>query len=109
MKQTERAWNPRFVNYARVHGRTPEDQLAADTRPGNDRPSMHWFVLWNGARLHEWMKLVNYPKEHDLGGRPTKAFAAFGMRHGNADHIEYDKWLSELPVGHGVEKRAAET
>lgn len=61
-------WNPRFVNYARAHGRTPEAQLAQEN-------SMVDFTQWNTARLNE------APKEFFFCG-------------GLTDHKGYDAWLT---------------
>lgn len=78
--------NPRYNNYARVNGRTPDEQHEYDrTRwPGG---IMCGFVLWNRARLVE---------------------ASFAIPHafylGNlTDHAAYDAFLDALSVGHGVE------
>jgi hypothetical protein len=101
VKKTEKAWNPRFVHYARVHGRTPEEQLVADTHPGNDQASMHRFVLWNGARLYEFS-----------GIQPNAFFSSTARYSGNntlVDHAAYDAWLAALPVGHGVEAAEGRT
>ena len=100
-KAPPQAWNPRYANYARVHGKTPEEMLALDGErwPGG---KMCGFVLWNSARVHEWKTLVGHPHESDLHGRPGKSFAALGMG-GPNDHERYDAWLAALPVGHGLE------
>lgn len=83
-------WNPRFANYARVHGRDPEAQLAHDKArwPGG---CMVGFIIWNRARLVEYSRI-----------NP----AAYTCGH-ITDHAAYDAWLDGVPVGHGVEKRAA--
>lgn len=38
-------WNPRYIAYAEAHGRSPEEQLAADrvAYPGG---CMAGFILW---------------------------------------------------------------
>lgn len=77
--------NPRWLNYARVHGRSSEEQIAHDRKrwPGG---VMCGFILWNRARIVEFGKL-----------RPD-CFVADGL----IGHEEYDAWLDALPVGHGV-------
>lgn len=80
------ALNPRWLNYARVHGRSSDEQLAHDKKrwPGG---LMCGFSLWGRARIQEFGKL-----------RPD-CFMASGL----IDHPAYDAWLSALPIGHGVE------
>jgi len=93
-------WNPRFVEYARVHGRTAEAQLAFDDEryPGG---RMCGFILWNGDRLREWKKLVDYPCYCDYRGNPIP-----GDYWPLTDlyHAQYNAWLAVLPVGHGVQE-----
>lgn len=74
--------NPRWVNYARVHGRGPDEQLAHDRKawPGG---SMCGFILWNRARLAEFGKAS--PEAFVVGGHLV-------------DHAAYDAWLDALPV-----------
>ena len=78
------ALNPRWVNYARVHGRTSDEQLAHDRVrwPGG---SMCGFILWNNARLREFAQ--------------TASNAGFFL-HGHLiedGHVAYDAWLDSLP------------
>ena len=56
MKRIRKGMNPRYVNYARAHGKSPAAMLAADkiTWPGG---CMCGFLLWNSARLAEFRKL----------------------------------------------------
>ncbi len=70
-------WNPRFVNYARVHGRQPQEQLDLDkaAMPG---ACMINFLQWNRARLNEYSKIN------------PKAFTCGGL----TDHKSYDAWLT---------------
>ena len=51
-----RAWNPRYVAYARAHGHTPEGMLAHDTEawPGG---KMAGFILWISQQWHAWYAL----------------------------------------------------
>ncbi|CCG43239.1 hypothetical protein [Magnetospirillum molischianum] len=74
---TELAYNPRYANYARAHGRTPEEQVAQDHLdwPGG---SMCGFMLWNREKVGEFGK-VN-----------PDAFMAGGLW----DHAAYDAWLT---------------
>lgn len=71
------AHNPRFANFARAHGRTPAEQLAADRAewPGG---VMAGFTLWNTERLREFAKV-----------QPL-AFTCGGL----TDHAAYDAWLT---------------
>lgn len=75
------AFNPRFANYARVHGRTPEAQLDHD-RAAWPNASMLPFTEWNGDRI------VEFSKEH------PEAFTAGGL----SDHGAYDAWLNARPT-----------
>lgn len=70
-------WNPRFANYARVHGNSPVEQLAEDRNrwPGG---SMTGFVLWNRERLVEASRAI--PEAFCLGRL--------------VDHETYDAWLT---------------
>ena len=87
------AYNPRYMNYARVHGRTPEEQLIQDRLdwPGG---SAVGFTQWNNARLGEYAKVnpkaffvgILTPRDHH-GGRPKLH-----------DHEAYDAWLDQYPV-----------
>lgn len=72
-----RDWNPRYVNYARAHGRTPEGMLAFDKQrlPG---ACMMEFIFWNRARI------VDFSKAH------PECFIAGGLK----DHEAYDEWLT---------------
>ncbi len=94
MKATPRAWNPRYVNYARVHGKTPEAMLVYDEErwPGG---KMCGYVLWNNARLYEFS-----------GVRPEAFFdrsKRYGVGNVLVDREAYDAWLSALPAGHCIE------
>lgn len=43
-------WNPRFVAYAKAHGRTPKQQVE------HDEHKMHEFMIWMNGYLVEWRK-----------------------------------------------------
>lgn len=71
--------NPRYLNYARVHGMTPGAMLDHDRRqwPGG---CMAGFLLWSRARLQDFMTIN------------PRAF----IRGGNLiGHDAYDEWLSK--------------
>ena len=76
-------WNSRFVQYARVHGRTPEEQLAHDqiAFPGG---VMAGYIIWNDRKWTEYHKLRGW-KRHDHVLTTE-------------DHEAYDNWLSAQPL-----------
>lgn len=73
--------NPRYINYARVHGRTPEQQLEQDRKdwPGG---VMVGFTQWNKARLLECSHI--HPEAFYMGNL--------------VDHEVYDRWLDQYEV-----------
>ena len=63
-----RAYQPRFVLYARAHGKRPEDSFE------------NWhFVNWIHARWRQWDALTGH----------------HGRGRSKADHAAFDAWLSE--------------
>lgn len=73
-----KAWNPRYVAYARSHGLTPEAQAAADAAawPGGRNTG---FMLWVRERWAEWRA---------ANGRPLD-----GDRLSDADHASFDAMI----------------
>lgn len=76
------AWQPRFVLYARHHGKTPEEMLAYDAErfPGG---KMYGYNSWVMARWGEWDAAKKHSRDHVRG---AEEYAAF------------DDWLVGLPV-----------
>jgi len=68
--------NPRYVEYCRAHGLTPDAMLARDEEayPGG---CMTGFILWIGARWREW-----------------EALTKRGTVHSIEDHAAFDAWLA---------------
>lgn len=73
--ELRRHWNPRYLNYCRVHGRQwrPEDQIAADRErwPGG---CMAGFLLWIDQRWREWRWAHGIGPDDVLDGHDHKAF-----------------------------------
>lgn len=69
--------NPRYANYARFHGRTPEEQLVKDRQdwPGG---VMVGFTQWNRGMLIAASKKI--PDAFYMGQL--------------TDHEAYDRWLT---------------
>lgn len=69
--------NPRYANYARVHGNTPEQQFEIDCKeyPGG---KMCGFICWNTRKWSQWRKLRGYVADVPLSLK---------------DHTDYDEWL----------------
>lgn len=73
--------NPRYVNYARANGNTPEEQKAVDAKrwPGGHAVG---FTQWNNERIFEYCKA--HPEYTGVpNGRPTFL-----------SHEHYDAWLT---------------
>lgn len=71
-------FQPRYIAYARSHGREPEAQLAHDRErwPGGANTG---FIVWVSRRWREWANQT----DTDLGHRT------------DAHHIEFDAWLGD--------------
>ena len=83
-------WQPRYANWGRLHGRSPEDQLLQDRSdwPGG---SMCGFTLWNNERITDYARA--YPE------RFFSPIKTSWDRHGGrpilTDHEGYDIWLTQ--------------
>jgi hypothetical protein len=80
--------NPRYLNYARQHGRTAAEQIIADRKqsPGQSGAS---FIKWGDARLAEFRKVA------------PDAFASGRL----IDNAAYDVWLtSYVNIMRGIEQ-----
>jgi len=78
---TDRDWNPRYLQYARItNGGTPEQTLDRDHErwPGG---RMCGFILWVEARWAEWKRLVGVPANEPVFLAQRK---------------EFDVWLETL-------------
>ena len=78
-------WNPRYVCYARSHGKTPEEMREHDRDqwPGGAAVG---FILWSNQKLREWCDLKGY-RLTACGHNDTILL--------DADWQEYDRWLDE--------------
>lgn len=74
--------NPRYVNYARVHGNSHTEQLTVDAEkyPGG---KMTGFILWSTSQLRIWRSLNGREPDSKLS---------------EADYVAYDAYLDALPV-----------
>lgn len=73
----EKEWNPRYVEYAKAHGRTPEEMTAIDAVdwPGG---RMTGFICWVGARWADWYRATGFPPNAPKGDK---------------EHVAFDAWL----------------
>lgn len=67
-------WNPRYVAYAKAHGKTPEEMQAGEK-------SMVGFILWIGGQV------VEFRKAH------PDAFVGSAIQ----DHAAFDRFLGIEP------------
>lgn len=89
MSRPER-WNPRYVCYARAHGRTPDEMLDHDRErfPGG---CMVGYMEWFAERRREWLAM-EHPDDY--------IFLVFGNRHMTEKGIAaFDRWLEERSRG----------
>ena len=68
-------WNPNYVAYATVQGRTPEAQLAHD-RQGHEAGNALPFVLWISAQRRAFAQA--HPEHWDAGGQAIRDLKAWG-------------------------------
>ena len=69
----EPAWNPRYVEYARAHGATPEEMEVRDRGRNTE------FIIWIMARWREWERITKRKEPHGVDA-----------------HAAFDAWLSTL-------------
>jgi hypothetical protein len=83
VKKPEKAWNPRYVEYARAHEREPAAMLEHDTKrfPGG---KMAGFMIWMNERWTEWAKLKGFRRTAS-GSQDTPITEEL--------HAEFDTWL----------------
>lgn len=92
-----KAWNPRYVCYARCHGKTPEEMLTHDRGlyPGG---VMLGFMRWIQRMWTEWGKTP----EH--GGKFPDA-----SRVSDAAHRDFDAWLESSMEARRAKRQSEET
>lgn len=84
LDEPERNWNPRYLNYARAHGRAPRAMIDADRARYPGAP-MHGFLIWVDRRWRE------FRWAHGIGPRDILD---------GHDHKRFDRWLDIwMPVG----------
>ena len=77
---TSDEFQPRYVAYARAHGRDPEAQLAHDRErwPGG---AMCGFTLWIRERWREWDNEHGWPAGESHGPEEREAFDRYIYPH----------------------------
>lgn len=80
----EVAWNPRYIHYARVHNRTPDEMLMHDEErfPGGQ---MCGFIIWIRKQWQAWSKLPERGRKF-----PGSRVAS------DAAHRDFDEWLASV-------------
>lgn len=73
----DRPFQPRYVAYAKMHGKTPEDMLILDQKRGGIGA---WFSPWIRNRWAEFDRLTN--RRYRIGGGHTED-----------GHAAFDRWL----------------
>lgn len=72
-------WNPRYVNYARLHGNTPEEQKKVDEKE-------YWGTM---IGFMDFMDKMWFKYRQSKGWTRDTPLS-------NKDHEEFDIWLSNL-------------
>jgi hypothetical protein len=94
---TTTTWNPRWVNYCKAHGVTPEQAAEEDeNRMGPGMSHSCAFLLWNQARIREFCK--ERGADHTPGWLDFETQSCFIQAH----QEEYDAWLTEWVKKNGV-------
>lgn len=75
-KQIKKTFNPRWLAYAKAHGKTPKEMLRAD-REKYQGGQMAGYIVWATGKWQEWRKERNYPSEMPLCDEDIKAFDAW--------------------------------
>jgi hypothetical protein len=82
-------WNPRYVQYALAHRKTPEQMIEADKE------------RWPGGHMAGFMIWISQRKSEFYEAHPE----AFLDRYRISDHKAWDDWIRqravELVVAHG--------
>lgn len=83
--------NPRYVEYCRAHGKTPDEMLAFDTKrwPGG---KMCGFILWNMDKVQEF---TSQWKGCRCLADVSLALLGDGKGEKKDVHIIYNEWLHE--------------
>lgn len=71
------AFQPRYLNYARMHGKRPEDMIDFDRKRGGIGA---WFSPWIMGRWAEFDRLTD--RQYRIGSGHTEA-----------GHRVFDRWL----------------
>lgn len=94
-KTPTKKWNPRYVRFAEVHGRTPEEQLEYDEEqwPGG---RMCGFICWMSQAKRAYLDTEQWVT--CIG--PTRSWREFKAPGGDTiwDQKDWDRWLSEYNI-----------
>jgi len=95
---TTTAWNPRWLNYCKAHGVTPEQAIDEDeNRLGPGMSHSCAFLLWNQVRIREFCA------EAGVGKVPGWYEWEIQSAHIGCHQEEYDAWLTKW-VKNGAQK-----